>query len=559
MMNLSKGSIMLLCGLIAAAGCRDAKKPAAHATAGKLGVVASGHAAATAAGLRILEQGGNAADAAVATLLALSIKTIGAFCIGGEVPLIYYDATSGAVSVLNGQGGAPLDSAAIAWYYAHGIPGGDIKSAAVPAVISLCVTTLQKHGTMSFAQVAAPSLELLDAGGPGWYRDTSDGDTIRTSRDWYADLAVTLRKLVAAESAAPAAREQRLQAAADRFYRGDIAGELEAWYVAEGSFLRRRDLASHVTRIEKPLTVDYKGSTICKCGPWTQGPWVLQALRLLEGYDLKAMGHNSAAYIHLVAEAMKLALADRDAWYGDPEFVAVPMTQLLSDTYTDLRRPLLDPQQASLELRPGDPLGMAALRPGGGRYAPPGSGTTICVVTDRWGNTVACTPSGLGSRAGTGGSTGVTHGTRLVIFNTWPDHPNRIEAGKRPRTTLTPTLVLRDGRPLLAISVAGGDMQDQAALQIILNVLEFGMDAPAAHAARRFSTNHFIGSFGQDPPRLADLRVPDSLPPDVIAELRQRGHQVTLTRENPGGVAMLQWDQGSGVVTAAGGHSGRLE
>ncbi len=547
-------------GLLLALSCAqpEPEQPLTHQAAGKKGVVASGNEQATRAGLRILEQGGNAADAAVATLLALSVKTIGAFCIGGEVPLIYYEAASGKVTVLNGQGGAPLDSAAIAWYYKNGIPGGDIKSAAVPAAVDLCVTTLKQFGTRSFSQTAAPTLALLDAGGPEWYRDTSDGDTIHTGRDWYADLAVTLRKLTAAEKRSRGSREAKLQAVADCFYRGDIAEDLEKWYIREGGFLRKADLAAHVTRVESPVSLTWKGYTICKCGPWTQGPWVLQALRLLEGYDLKGMGHNSAEYIHTVAEAMKLALADRDEYYGDPEYVEVPLEALLSDAYTALRRPLIDAQKASVVLRPGDPFGMRALRPGGGRPFPAMGGTTICAVTDRWGNVAVCTPSGLGSRAGSGGATGITHGTRLVIFNTWPDHPNRIEAGKRPRTTLTPTLVLRDGRPALAISVAGGDMQDQAALQILLNVIEFGMEADAAWSARRFSTNHFIGSFGQDPPRLADLRLPDTLPPQAIAELEKRGHRVTLIRENPGGVAMLQWPQAAGPVDAVGGRSGAV-
>jgi len=538
--------------------CTQSEQALTRRAAGSRGVVSSGNEQATRAGLQILEAGGNAADAAVATLLALSVKTIGAFCIGGEVPLIYYEAASGRVTVLNGQGGAPLDSAAIAWYYKNGIPGNDIRSAAVPAVVDLCVTALKRFGTRSFSQTAAPTLALLDAGGPEWYRDTSDGDTIHTGRDWYADLAVTLRKLNEAEKRSRGAREEKLQAVADRFYRGDIAEDLEKWYIQEGGFLRRADLAAHITRVEAPVTLHYKGYTICKCGPWTQGPWVLQALRLLEGYDLKGMGHNSPDYIHTVAEAMKLALADRDEYYGDPEYVRVPLGELLSDSYTALRRPLIDPGKASAILRPGDPYGMRALRPEGGRVFPAMGGTTICAVSDRWGNVAVCTPSGLGSRAGTGGATGITHGTRLVIFNTWPDHPNRIEPGKRPRITLTPTLVLRNGRPALAISVAGGDMQDQAALQILLNVIEFGMHAEAAWSARRFSTNHFIGSFGQDPPRLADLHLPDTLPLEVIDDLEQRGHRVTTTRENPGGVALLLWEPDAGQVDAVGGRSGAV-
>jgi gamma-glutamyltranspeptidase / glutathione hydrolase len=539
--------------------CGTERQPLTNKASGKDGAVASGNEQATRAGLRLLRQGGNAADAAVATLLALSIKTIGAFCLGGEVPFMIYDARSGRVQVLNGQGGAPLDEKAIEWYYANGIPGSDIKSAAVPAVVGVCVTALQRFGSKSFAEVAAPALEILDAGGPKWYRDTADGDTVYAERDWYADLAGTMRKLVQAEKRMQGTRAEKLQAVADRFYRGDIADELEKWYIEKGGFLRKRDLAAHVTRVEDPVTMDYRGYTICKCGPWTQGPYLLQTLRLLDGFDLQGMGFASADYIHVVAEAMKLALADRDEYYGDPQFVNVPLEQLLSDKYTGLRRDLIDIKHASDEIRPGDPYAMRALLQGGGRAHPSMGGTTICTVADRWGNVVACTPSGLASKAGSGGSTGVTHGTRLVIFNTWPDHPNRIEPGKRPRTTLTPTIVLRDGHPVLAISVAGGDMQDQAALQIILDVIEFGMTAEQAYEAKRFSTGHFIGSFGQDPPHIASLSVHSSTALDVMEDLKKRGHRVTTTTSNAGGVAMLSIAPNTGIISAVGGRSGAIE
>ena len=242
-------------------------EPLSWYSSGTNGIIASGNEQATRAGIKILKDGGNAADASVATLLVLSIKTVGAFCIGGEVPFMYYDAETGAVTVLNGQGGAPLDEEAIKWYYENGIPSGDIKSAAVPAVVDLCVTALQKFGTMSFEQVVAPSLEILDAGGPKWYRDTGSGDTIRTDRNWYGDLATTLRKLVEAEKTITGTREEKIQAVSDRFYRGDIADDLEDWYIKLGGFLRRRDLAMHKTRIEKPVMANYRGFTIYKCGP----------------------------------------------------------------------------------------------------------------------------------------------------------------------------------------------------------------------------------------------------------------------------------------------------
>ena len=542
---------------------------------GKNGIIAAGKKEAVQAGITIFENQGNAVDAAVSALLVLSVKHIGAFCIGGEVPLIIYDAKKDEVKVLSGQGAAPLDTSAIEWYFRHGIPGSNIRSAAVPAVIDLCVTALKIYGTMSFEQIAQPLLEILDAGGANWYRDTGSGDYIDgisgkeidagiydlagQGRSWYADLAATMRKLIEAEKTTSGSREQKLQAVADRFYRGDISDELVAWYIERGGFLRKQDLEQHVTRIENPVRIRYRDHVIYKCDTWTQGPYLSQTLRLLEGFDLKNMGFLSANYIHVVTEAMKLALADRDEYYGDPLFADVPLEQLLSDDYTELRRRLIDMKKASSDLRPGDPDKMKALLEGSGRTFPNSGGTTTCVTADRDGNVVVTTPSGLGSTAGSGGHTGITHGSRLIINNTWRGHPNAIGPGKRPRTSLTPTLVMKNGKPFLAISVAGGDMQDQAALQIILDVIDFGMNIDQAMTAPRFSTNHFIGSFGQDPPRLGSLRVNEKIDENIRNDLTNRGHNVSTTSHNIGGIAMLYVDLSTGIVYGAGAASAALE
>ncbi|MFH1567458.1 MAG: gamma-glutamyltransferase, partial [Gemmatimonadota bacterium] len=403
------------------------------------GVVAAGGAAAVAAGMRMLEIGGNAADAAAATILALQVTDHGQCCIGGEVPLLIYDAARREVKALSGMGGAPRSREAIDWYMAHGIPAApDMKIAPVPSVVDLCITTLQRYGTRSFEEAVGPTLPLLDAG----------------TDDWHPNLAVTLRKMVDSERAASGTREQKLQAACDRFYgRGpggsDIARDLEAFYVERGSFLRRADLAAHRTRIEEPATATYRGHTVCKCGTWTQGPSLLQALRLIEGFDLKAMGHLSADYVHVAIESLKLAFADRDAWYGDPDYVDVPLAALLSDRYTELRRPLIDLQAASSEARPGDPHAMRPLKPGGA-FEPAVGGTTTCVVADRWGNVVSATPSANVYRPDAnppGGRAGVTYGNRLRSLNTTPGHPNCIQPGKRPRITLTPHPGAQGRRP----------------------------------------------------------------------------------------------------------------
>ena len=365
----------------------------------KTGAVAAGGAGAVAAGIEILESGGNAADAAAGTILALNVTDHIACSIGGEVPVLIFDAEKREVKSLSGQGRAPLSQIAIDWYMKNGIPAGDIKMAPVPSVVDLCVTALQRYGTKTFEEIVAPTLALLDAG----------------DEDWHPKLAVTLRRMVEEEQITSGDRETKLQAATDRFYgrnkfRNDIADELEAFYIKKGGFLRKSDLAAHTTLIEDPVKVDYQGYTVYKCGTWTQGPYLCQALRLLEGFDLKGMGHFSADYVHVVTEAIKLAMADRDEHYGDPVFVDVPMQRLLSEAYTEIRRPLIDMQKASLEARPGDPDNMKPLK-AGGVFRPGVGGTTTCVVADRWGNVVAATPSANVHREeGMGGSTGVSYG-----------------------------------------------------------------------------------------------------------------------------------------------------
>jgi gamma-glutamyltranspeptidase/glutathione hydrolase len=514
----------------------------------KTGVVAGGGAEAVAAGVEILSRGGNAADAAVGTILALTITDHGACSIGGEVPLLIFDAKAGAVKALSGQGRAPLSEEAIDWYMQHGIPGGgDIKMAPVPSVVDLCITTLQHYGTWSFEDVVAPSLALLDAG----------------SEPWHPKLATTFRRMVEEEQIAPGSREEKLQAATDRFYgrnpdRNDIAEALEADYIRKGGFLRRVDLAAHRTTIEEPVSIDYRGYTIYKCGTWTQGPYLLQTLLLLEGFDLKAMEHGSADYVHVVIEALKLGMADRDAYYGDPDFVDVPLQVLLSDDYTRLRRKLIDMQTASLEARPGDPIAMQALKEEG-IYRPGPGGTTTCVVADRWGNVVAATPSAnVPKEPRDGGDAGVTFGNRLRSLNTTPGHPNCIEPGKRPRITLTPTLVLKDGKPILAISVAGGDLQDQVTLNLLLDAVEFDMLPEAAVTAPRFATAHHEDSFDPNPHRQETFKGPGSLTLNddfsdgVQQELAKRGHVLEAKSAPIGAPVMLSIDPESGLFHAAG-------
>ena len=522
-----------------------------HAS-GKGGAVAAGRSDAVDAGMQLLRQGGNAADAAAATLLALSVTDYGRFAIGGSVPLLIYDAKKREVKVLCGLGRAPLNPKAIDWFYANGIPArGSMKAAPVPGAVDLCVTLLRLYGTVSFEQAVAPTLKLLDEGKPPWHKD----------------LAVTLRKLVAAEQSTAGTRIAKLTATSDRFYRGDVADELEAWYIASGAFLRKRDLAAHRTVVEDPVSIDYRGYTVYKCGPWTQGPTQCQTLRLLEGFDLKKMGHLSSDYVHTLAEALKLAFADRDEYYGDPLFVDVPLVQLFSDEYTALRRELIDPRRASLQRRPGDPLKLRPLKTNPiGPVDPqthaistdiPITDTTTCVVADRWGNVVAATPS-CNLASNRPGPSGVTQGNRVRSLNTTPGHPNRVQPGKRPRITLTPTMVLKNGKPVLAISVAGGDVQEQTTLNVLLNHIEFGMLPADAVTRPRFSTAHHQGSFDPNPDRTAafvkagSLTVNETIPQKTREELSRRGHLLNTTKGAIAHPVMIYLDQSSGMIHAAG-------
>jgi gamma-glutamyltranspeptidase/glutathione hydrolase len=520
-------------------GARDA---GTWKASGKHGAVAAGGAEAVDAGLTILKRGGNAADGAVATILALSVTDSRSFCFGGEVPILIYDTRRDVVEVLSGQGAAPRLATREHFSTSSGIPARGVESASVPAVLDVCLTALDRYGTKTFAEVAAPTLNLLD----------------RHKQDWHADLAKTLRRLLEAERASPSDRSRGLRLVADYFYRGPLARELDAWSRANGGLIRYVDLATHVTHVEEPAAVDYRGFAVYKCGPWTQGPYLLQTLRLLEGFDLKSMGHNRPDTIHVTLEAMKLALADRDVYYGDPLFVSVPLGELLSTGYAELRRPLIDKQHASLVQRPGDPLGGKALldwaetRRGLGG---PANDTTTCLVADGHGNLVAATPSGWSGVLA--GHTGVWLGSRLQSFNTWQGHPNCIEPGKRPRITLTPTLVLKAGKPALAVSVAGGDGQDQAVLQLLLDAIDFGLNPAEAVTAPRFGTDHFVGSFRQKAPALGSLLINPDIGDDTIKELERRGHKVAIRGGPLWAPTMLRIDQKSGLIHAAGDPKAR--
>lgn len=508
-----------------------------HAS-GRNGAVVAGKAGSADAGLKMLKEGGNAADAAAATLLALTVTDSSAFCFGGEVPILVYDAKRNVIEVIAGMGTAPR-LATLEHFQKRGGIRPKPAQAAVPAALDACITLLDRFGSMTFAQIADPMLDLLEKG----------------NEKWHADLAHTIQQLIDAEKKAND-RRQGLRLVADYFYRGPIAHQIDDWSRKHDGLIRYCDLATHVTRIEQPVTTDYRGYTICKCDTWTQGPYLLQTLRLLEGFDLKSMDFQTPQTIHVIVEAMKLALADRDLYYADPLFVDVPLQQLFSDRYTEIRRSLIDMQKASAELRPGDPIEnkplldrqkLPATLPGLIRD------TSTCLVADKWGNVVAATPSGWGGVLA--GDTGVWLGSRLISFNIWKDHPNCIQPGKRPRITLTPTIVLKDGKPVLAVSVAGGDTQDQAILQIVTNFIDFSLSVDKLVSTPRYATEHYIGSFNQAPPILAGLTISPEMGNECIEELKNRGHKIN-PKDDQGHVPQertaLTINQDTGLLHAAG-------
>ena len=505
---------------------------------GKNGAAATGGQEAMEAALAMLQSGGNAADAAATAILMMTVTDSALICLGGEAPILFYDAKQKSVEVLCGQGAAPRLATREHFAKKGGIPGKGIEAAAIPGTLDALTTLLDRHGSKRFADVATPALKLLEQ---------------RPEVAWHADYATALRRLIDAEKGSPQDRKRGLRLVSDYFYRGPLAHEIDAWMRQNGGLIRYTDLATHATRIEEPASVDYRGYMVYKCGFWCQGPYLLETLRLLEGFDLKKMGHNQPDTVHVMVEALKLGLADRDVWFADPAFADVPGKELLSRQYADLRRPLIDLKKASRQQRPGDPRRMQALlaRP----EWPKGPGyvdqdTTTCVVVDKDGNCVAATPSGF--NGGLAGKTGIWFSSRLQSFNTWEGHANCIEPGKRPRITLTPGIVLKDGKLVLAVSSAGGDQQDQALLQLIVDCLDFGLSPKEAVTAPRFGTKHMMTSFGQGPPELGNVLVYPNMGDSVIKSLEARGAKVTLQKVAWGRPVVVRVDQQTGVIEAAG-------
>jgi gamma-glutamyltranspeptidase/glutathione hydrolase len=569
--------------------------------AGTFGMVASTHWLASAAGMAVLEAGGNAFDAAVAAGLVLQVAEPHMCGPGGEVPVIGYSVDDDDVFVLDGQGPAPA-AATLAAFGSLGIdliPGNGLLAATVPAAFGTWMLLLARYGTMRLREVMTYAIgyaadgypmpaavsAVIEAMAPTFteHWPTSAGIYLRAgvpapgSRFANAPLAATYRQVLAGAEAATPDRDGQIEAARRIWYEGFVAERIDAFMAGSEimdvtgrrnrGLLSGADLAEWRASVEEPVRFDYRGFTVCKTGPWGQGPVFCQQLALLDGFDLEGMGPGSAELIHTVTECAKLAFADREAWYGDPRGSDVPLAELLSAEYAARRRTLLSDRAAEW-LVPGRAGGQEPALPGyaldsfgatggwhTGREADavvPGTGeptlggtafggtalggtalgpgdTCHLDVADRFGNLVSATPSGgwLQSSPVVPGL-GFCLGTRAQMFTLSPGFASTLAPCRRPRTTLSPGLALRDGEPYLAFGTPGGDQQDQWTIGFFLNHVLFKMNLQEAIDAPAYHTDHFPSSFYPRHALPRSLAVEDRVGVAVIEELRERGHDLTV-------------------------------
>ena len=572
---------------------------------GTHGVVTSTHWIASAAGMAMLERGGNAFDAAVAAGLVLQVVEPHLNGPGGEMPAILWSAARRRVEVICAQGPAPA-RATIAHYRAQGltaVPGDGLLATVIPGAWDGWMLMLRDYGRLPLRAVMEPAIHYAEHGHPCLPRVA---DTIAALGDFFRDtwptsfetwlpggrppaphallrnpvLAQTYRRLLS-EAESRTGREAQIEAARDAFYRGFVAEAIGDWLGrtelpdSEGrpqrAVLTSDDLAGYAARTEAPVGLDYDGWQLAKCGPWSQGPVLLQSLALLRGMDLAGLNPHGAPFIHLVTEAMKLAFTDREIYYADPDFVPVPLPALISENYNRARRTLLG-DTASLDLRPGTLPGYEAQHRAmsaaldrlsgtdGAVYEPTMShlvrrrGDTVHVdAIDAEGNMVSATSSGGWLQSSpTIPGLGFCLNTRAQMFWLEEGLPGSLAPGKRPRTTLSPTLALRDGRPAMVFGTPGGDQQDQWQLIFFLYVARFGMGLQQALDAPLFHTTHFPASFYPRSRSPGQIMVEESVGTDVLAELRARGHDVQTAPAMSIGRLTAASRDASGLLRAAG-------
>jgi gamma-glutamyltranspeptidase/glutathione hydrolase len=526
---------------------------------GRQGAVAAEHYSATLAGIEILRMGGNAIDAACAATLVEGVVNQQMHSIGGELPILISAPGTADVVCINGNMMAPGKATPRAFRdLGHSeIPPEGILAAGVPGAFGAIITALSHFGRLRFEDVSARAIELAKAGFPahsGTIRQHKSGIAANFAKfkTWPGTAAIYLPggripeegellfnpaladmylHLVQVEKKTSGDRQAGLHAAFNEFYRGDIASEIVRFSKDRGGLLEQSDFDGFEIPIERSVSVSYAGAEVHKCGPWNQGPALLQSLTILKNFDLHELGHNSAAYIHTVLEAIKLAFADREQFYGDPRHVQVPLDMLLSDGYGQLRAGLIE-DRAIGELRPGNPREAGALLPSSERLggAAWGPGTVHVDAMDCEGFTAAFTPSGGWiSASEIIPALGFALSMRLSNCYLGPaHHPNIVAPFKRPRTTISPSLVMKNGKAWMAFGSMGGDQQDQWQLQFLLNRVVFGMSLQEAIEAPKFSSEHFPGLFAPHDFFLNRVRMEPEMGALVFAELGARGHDVDI-------------------------------
>ncbi|HEY3836538.1 MAG TPA: gamma-glutamyltransferase family protein [Bryobacteraceae bacterium] len=562
------------------------ERPVKQSTRGTHAAVAAGSDYATDAGMRMYYKGGNAVDAGIAAMFSAAVTEYSHFGYGGEAPILIRT-KDGKVHAIAGVG--PMPKLATAEFFRNRplqtgeltsepekgglkgmVPVAGLMPALVPGMVEAGLVALREYGTKSFNEVIEPAIEYAD----GSAIDEMRAGTIDRCRPFFElwptskahflpngqvplpgqifrqpDLARTLRSMAEAERKALAAggnRNAGIDAVRDYFYRGEIARKIGAFVEKNHGLLRYEDMAAFRLQPEEPVSTNYRGYQVYKPGFWSQGPAMIEALNILSGYNLAAMQFNSANYIHTLVEALKLAYADRDTYYGDPKFVKVPMETLLSMHYADERRKLIG-QNASLEFRPGKIGDHPPVHPSLSEITHfkiddmlMARDTTCVDAMDKSGMMFSATPSGAWLPSVIAGDTGIPLTERAQSFLLVPGHPNELAGGKRPRVTLSPTLVTRDGQPSMVFSTPGGDNQEQSLIQIFLNVIEFGMNAEAAIEAPRFQTRHLVSSFDNHAMNPGDLLLDERINAAVVQQLMQREHKVgTRSRYNSGAAPVL--------------------
>jgi len=551
--------------------------------------VSAGHYLASEAGLAILNAGGNAVDAGVAAGLTIGVVQSDFVNIAGVAPTLIWMAKTRRVVCIDGLGVWPAAVTPDLFQREHGgvVPVGLLRTV-VPAAPHAWLTALERFGTMSFAEVAQAAircardgfamyplmsehiLENID-GYRSWAENTRiylpGGQPPQVGRRFVqADLASTLQHMADQEAARGGSREDGIVAARDAFYRGDIAATICSYHAANGGLLTRQDMAQFKARIEPTVVGRFRDLEVHCCGPWCQGPALAQVLGMLDGVDLAALGHNSPAYVHTLVETVKLAFADRERWFSDPNFRDVPLDGLLAADYLAARRGLIDPRRAPAIAPPGDPVNGRAL----GDHLPASAGgpapnpdphatdprnpdTSYVCAMDRDGNVFSATPSDVSSDTPVIPGTGLCPSSRGSQSRPEPEHPASVAPGKRPRLTPNPAMALRDGRPVLAFGTPGGDVQVQAMAQVLINRFVFGMDMQSAIEAPRFASYSFPSSFAPNTSHpglvMLESRI-DAAVRDALAGLGHRPDAWPEWTYKAGAVCAIHADHDEGVLHA---------